>query len=78
MELSEIIELPRLETSYEVVGEEFVQLMDSHDDAWMYQQPPPLMPPWLHCDAGSSDDHQFSVPESSEVISTFETLMWNY
>ncbi|XP_057442887.1 ethylene-responsive transcription factor TINY-like [Lotus japonicus] len=79
VELSEIIELPRLETSYELVGEEFVQLMDSHDDAWMYQQPPPLMPPWLHCDAGSSDhDHQFSVPESSEVISTFETLMWNY
>ncbi|KAJ1399114.1 DNA-binding domain superfamily [Sesbania bispinosa] len=70
-ELSEIIELPRLESGYEV-GKEFV-LMDSHDASWMYQPPMPWL---LQDDAGCSGD-EFAVPGSVGVVTSFESFMWS-
>ncbi|XP_061367408.1 dehydration-responsive element-binding protein 3-like [Gastrolobium bilobum] len=63
-ELCEIIELPRLENSDETLEleKEFV-FMDSLD-GWMYQ------PPWLQ------SMEELGVPES-EVLTSFESLMWN-
>ncbi|XP_027332748.1 dehydration-responsive element-binding protein 3-like [Abrus precatorius] len=71
-ELCEIIELPRLETSYEF-GNEFV-FVDSQD-TWMFQ--PPL--PWLQTSHDGSDAHEFAVTESGGVVSSgFESFLWNY
>nr|KYP52324.1 Dehydration-responsive element-binding protein 3 [Cajanus cajan] len=68
-ELSEIIELPRLETSYEL-GNEFV-FVDSQD-TWMYQ--PPLTP-WLQ--TANCDENEFAVTESG-VATSFESFLWDY
>ncbi|KAG4963191.1 hypothetical protein AAZX31_14G131300 [Glycine max] len=70
-ELSEIIKLPRLETTSYELGNEFV-FMDSQD-AWMYQ--PPI--PWLHTTYDGSDADEFVVPESG-VVTSFESFLWDY
>ncbi|KAG4379178.1 hypothetical protein JHK82_048152 [Glycine max] len=70
-ELSEIIELPRLETTSYELGNEFV-FMDSQD-TWMYQ--PPI--PWLHTTYDGSDANEFAVPES-RVVTNFEGFLWDY
>ncbi|KHN06667.1 Dehydration-responsive element-binding protein 3 [Glycine soja] len=70
-ELSEIIELPRLETTSYELGNEFV-FMDSQD-TWMYQ--PPI--PWLHTTYDGSDANEFAVPES-RVMTNFEGFLWDY
>ncbi|CAK7353208.1 unnamed protein product [Dovyalis caffra] len=69
-ELSEIIELPSLETSYDVLNNDFVYF-DSVD-GWMYP------PPWMqsvenHCfsDGGGYACDDFTVPDESSVL-------WNY
>ncbi|ESW33488.1 hypothetical protein PHAVU_001G073800 [Phaseolus vulgaris] len=70
-ELSQIIELPRLETSYEL-GNEFV-FADSQD-TWMYQ--PPI--PWLQTtyDASHADD-DIAVAETG-LVTTFKSFLWDY
>ncbi|KAK7293855.1 hypothetical protein RJT34_16732 [Clitoria ternatea] len=66
-ELSEIIELPRLETSYEFENE-FV-LVDSQD-TWMYH-------PWSQTTHDGCCDAADVFPESG-VVTTFESFLWNY
>ncbi|CAJ1972244.1 unnamed protein product [Sphenostylis stenocarpa] len=70
-ELSEIIELPRLEASYEL-GNEFVYA-DSQD-TWLYQ--PPI--PWLQAtyDASHGDD-DIAGPETG-LVTSFESFLWDY
>ena len=73
-ELSEITELPRLETEYEAVelGKEVV-LMDSMDAWGIYQAP------WFQsmedCDGYVND--QLKVPEIG-IADSFNSLLWNY
>lgn len=73
-ELSQIIELPRLETSEETceLRKEFV-FVDSLSDGWMYQ------PPWLlsmeDCDGFVAD--QLAVPQSG-IIDSLDGSLWNY
>ncbi|TKY58297.1 Dehydration-responsive element-binding protein 3 [Spatholobus suberectus] len=71
-ELSEIIELPRLETSYEL-GKEFV-FVDSQD-TWMSQPP---MVPWLQPAYDGRDADEFAVPAESGVVTSFESFLWDY
>ena len=70
-ELSQIIELPRLETSYEL-GKEFV-FADSQD-TWMYQSPIP----WLQTtyDASHADD-DIAVAETG-LVTSFKSFLWDY
>ncbi|XP_028777821.1 ethylene-responsive transcription factor TINY-like [Neltuma alba] len=74
-ELSEIIELPSLETSEETreFRNEFV-FMDSLSDGWMDQSP------WLQsmedCDGYIAD--QLAVPAESGIINNLDSLLWNY
>lgn len=73
-ELSEIIELPRLETSEEAseLRKEFV-FVDSVCDGWMYQ------PPWLQsmedCNRYVAD--QLAVTESG-IMNSLDSMLWNY
>ncbi|KAE7998688.1 hypothetical protein FH972_003207 [Carpinus fangiana] len=75
-ELSEIVELPSLGTSFEYaeLSNDFV-FMDS-DDGWVYP------PPWYH--HGGIDDSayfrdQMSMTDAECVIpSSFEPLLWQY
>ncbi|XP_014503815.1 ethylene-responsive transcription factor TINY [Vigna radiata var. radiata] len=69
-ELSQIIELPRLETSYEL-GKEFV-FADSQD-TWMYQ--PPM--PWLQTtyDASHADDDV--VEAETGLVTGFKSFLWD-
>lgn len=76
-ELSEIIELPRLETSDNEtaqLGMEFV-FVDS-EDAWMYQPPMHWLQSTQNWDDGYVAD-QFAVPDSG-VVTSFESSLWNY
>jgi len=70
-ELSQIIELPKLETSYEF-GNELV-FADSQD-TWMYQ--PPI--PWLQTtyDASHADD-DIAVAETG-LVTGFKSFLWDY
>lgn len=71
-ELSEIIELPRLETSEETCefGQEFV-FVDSLSDGWMYQ------PPWLQ---SMEDCNSYVADQLAEggIINNLDCLLWNY
>ncbi|KAJ7965942.1 Dehydration responsive element binding transcription factor [Quillaja saponaria] len=72
-ELSEIVKLPSLGTSYEAeeFGKEFV-FVDSLD-GWMYP------PPWLQSveDSDGYLGDQLAVPEYM-IPSSFDGLLWNY
>ncbi|KAL5558672.1 hypothetical protein UlMin_034883 [Ulmus minor] len=67
-ELSEIVELPSLGTSYDSpeLSNEFV-FVDS-EEGWVYP------PPWLQ----SVEDCGFGVAENSLISSSFESLLWDY
>jgi EREBP-like factor len=76
-ELSEIVELPSLETSFEsdklLLSNEFV-FVDS-EDGWVYP------PPWYHCHSGSIDDcggYFRDQITDTFISSSFEALLWEY
>ncbi|KAI4316109.1 hypothetical protein L6164_024122 [Bauhinia variegata] len=73
-ELSEIIELPRLETDHETfeLGKKEFVFIDS-GDGWMYQ--PSLLQSMEDCDAYIVD--QLALPQS-EGTNCFDSLLWNY
>ncbi|KAL3498485.1 hypothetical protein ACH5RR_041217 [Cinchona calisaya] len=65
-ELSEIVELPRLDTStFDTVELRNDFAYFDSVDGWLFPPPTPLLP-WM----SSGDDHDFS--------SSFESLLWNY
>ena len=73
-ELSEIVELPSLETSYEE-SPEFVLFGDS----WPY-----INQSWCYEDYGVKSNGYFSdqylsiIPENNVITSGFETLLWEH
>ena len=73
-ELSEVIELPRLEARYETVelGKKFL-LVDSMDASGIYQ------PPWSQSmeDCDGYVAVQLKIPKIG-IADSFNNLLWNY
>ncbi|KAL7189450.1 hypothetical protein ACSBR1_039154 [Camellia fascicularis] len=76
-ELSEIVELPSLGTSYEYElaesSDDFVFVDSGPVDGWIYP------PQWLHDDYGYFGSDPMAMTEESSVISgSFETFLWQH
>ncbi|CAL5438309.1 unnamed protein product [Camellia sinensis] len=76
-ELTEIVELPSLGTSYEYElaesRDDFVFMDSGAVDGWIYP------PQWLHDDYGYFGSDPMAMTEDSSVISgSFETFLWQH
>lgn len=73
-ELSEIVELPNLGTSFESAESRNEFVFADSVDGWLYYSPP-----WLHSveeDCGYFSDHM-PLPECV-IPSSFESLLWEH